>query len=217
MSYLAMAVRGLVACPFCREMFAENEAKECPLCSVALVPMSALPAREDHDEDEDESGIARDREKVAPDDKKLPWTFLGLGRGPLIVISVLGLAAFFFPWVHTFTPDKRVFSGADIAQRTGLTWGAFAAWFTMVPLVLSRRTVRSMQGARLIVAMLGAVPAMIAAILLLNPPKNAEARGLTIALRFEWDAAIYVTVALGVLAAALGALKFGGSSDTADN
>lgn len=207
-----MAVRGLVACPFCRELFAEKEAKECPLCSVALVPMSALPAAEEAD-DADEQGVVRDGEKAAADEKRLPFTFLGLGRGPLIVISLLGLVAFFLPWVHTFTPDKRVFTGADIAQRTGLTWAAFAAWFTMVPLVLSRRTVRSMQGARLIVAMLGAIPALVASVLLFNPPKSAEARGLTIALRFEWDGAIYATVALGVLAAALGVLKFGGSSD----
>lgn len=214
MSYLVPTVRGLVACPFCREIFPEREEKTCPLCSVALVPLSSLPARDDHDDDdESDGGVAHDRPRAAPEDAPLPWTYLGLARGPLLLLAALGLVAFFLPWVHTITPDRRVFSGADIAQRTGLAWGAFAAWFTMVPLVLSRRTARAMQGARLIVAVLGAVPATVAATLLLNPPKSAEVRGLTIALRFEWDGAIYATVALGVLAAALGALRFGGSSD----
>ncbi len=214
MSYLVPTVRGLAACPFCREIFPEREETACPLCSVALVPLSSLPPREeDEHDDEADGGVAHDKARLAPEEKPLPWTYLGLARGPLLALAALGLISFFLPWVHTFTPDRRVFTGADIAQRTGIAWGAFAAWFTMVPLVLSRRTPRAMQGARLIVALLGAVPATVAATLLLNPPTSAQARGLTIALRFEWDGAIYATVALGVLAAALGALRFGGSSD----
>ncbi|MCC6646730.1 MAG: hypothetical protein IT374_14295 [Polyangiaceae bacterium] len=215
MSYLAMTVRGLVACPFCREIFPEREQRACPLCSVALVPLSSLPPRDDHelDAEAEAEGVAHDRPRPAPEEQRLPWTYLGLARGPLLALSALGLLAFFLPWVHTFTPDKRVFTGADIAQRTGVAWGAFAAWFTMLPLVLSRRTARAMQGARLIVAVLGAVPVTVALTLLLNPPRSAEARGVVIALRFEWEPAIYATVALGVVAAALGALRFGGSSD----
>ncbi len=34
---------GLLACPFCREMFEEGEAKTCPVCGMALTEFAKLP------------------------------------------------------------------------------------------------------------------------------------------------------------------------------
>lgn len=129
------------------------------------------------------------------------------------MLCVLGLVAFCLPWVHTFTPDCRVFTGIDIARRTGLTWAAGVAWFTLLPVLMSRRTIRTMLGARLVVAMLGAVPAICTLVLLMNPPSSAEARGVTVHLRYTWDPAIYATLVLGLVTAAVGALRFGGRPD----
>ena len=42
----------LLACPFCREMFEEGEAKACPVCGMALTQFDKLPPSLDaiHDE-----------------------------------------------------------------------------------------------------------------------------------------------------------------------
>lgn len=204
MSYAATAVQGLEACPFCREHFPRGEASECPLCGVALIAAAKLPTAAPTDED----GVP-----VSPEDEVMPWGYWGRARGPLIVLCVLGLVAFCLPWVHTFTPDRRVFTGIDIARRTGLTWAAGVAWFTLLPVLMSRRTIRTMLGARLVVAMLGAVPAICTLVLLMNPPSSAEARGVTVHLRYTWDPAIYATLVLGLVTAAVGALRFGGRPD----
>ena len=43
---------GLLACPFCHEMFEEGEAKACPVCGMALTKFEKLPLSLDaaHDE-----------------------------------------------------------------------------------------------------------------------------------------------------------------------
>ena len=39
------AAVGLVACPFCREMFEHTEAKQCPVCGMGLRNLADLPRR----------------------------------------------------------------------------------------------------------------------------------------------------------------------------
>jgi hypothetical protein len=202
MGYAATAVRGLEACPFCKEMFPSGETEECPLCGVKVVAANKLP-----EPSTDDDGVPID-----PDETVLPWTYFGLARGPLIVLCALGLAAFCMPWVHTFAPDKHVFTGIDIARRTGVTWSAGVAWFTLLPLILSRRSIRQMRGARLAIAVLAMIPALAAASLLLHPPTGAQAHGVTFSLLYKWDPAIFATVALGLIATALGAARFGGDA-----
>jgi hypothetical protein len=204
MGYALVAVRGLEACPFCHEMFPKGETDECPICGVRVVPASRLPESAPTDED----GVPRD-----PAAEVLPWMFLGRARGPLLLIAVLGGIAFCLPWVHTFTPDRRVFTGIDIARRTGLTWAVGVAWFTLLPLVGSRRTIAGMRGARLAAAVLSAIPMLVTLALLLNPPRSAEVRGIVVHLRFAWDPWIFVTLGLAAVATFLSAFRFGGKVD----
>ena len=203
MSYAATVVQGLEACPFCRELFPRGEARECPLCGVRLVAASKLP----------EPAVAlADDETAAPKDPAeeiFPWLHWGHGRGPMIACAMLGLALFAMPWVHMFAPDRRVFSGIELASRAQIAWSVGVAWFTLLPLVLSRRTVRDMLGARLAMAVLAAIPAVTCALLLLRPPRGAEAHGVTIPMRFMWDPAIYGSLALGVFAVIFTLLVFG--------
>src|SRR4051812_39510676 len=44
---LAVPVQGLVACPFCRELFPVGEAGSCPECGLDLTALSNLPPSHD--------------------------------------------------------------------------------------------------------------------------------------------------------------------------
>ena len=202
MSYAATVVQGLEACPFCRELFPRGEARECPVCGVRLVSASKLP---------DPSAVDAGDE-IAPKDaaeEVLPWLHLGHARGIMIVCAAVGLALFAMPWVHMFAPDRRSFTGIELAARAQITWSVGVAWFTLLPLVLSRRTVRDMLGARLPMAVLAAIPVVTCSLLLLRPPQGAQAHGITIPMRFTWDPAIYASLALGVIAIAITLARFG--------
>ena len=44
MSYaVPRSMSGLVACPFCRQMFAAEEARACPECGLGLQALAKLP------------------------------------------------------------------------------------------------------------------------------------------------------------------------------
>jgi hypothetical protein len=144
---------------------------------------------------------------LQPELEELPWHYLGRGRGVLMVCAVLGFLAFFGPWVDMRAPEIQVITGFALAKRTGWTWGAAVGWFTLLPVVLSRRSIDQMRGARVAAAFLGAVPLVTAAILLLRPP---HAR--LVPLRFEWGWGIYATALIGLVATAA-AIRFGGRSD----
>lgn len=196
-------MRGLVACPFCRELYPVGERQRCPFCDVELIRSSRLPPADPALEGGESAP------PPSPDERRLPWWSPAYGRGPLALLALAGLAAFALPWVRLETPDRVVFSGADVARRTGLGWAAAVAWFTLLPLVLSRRSARAMRGVRPITVVLAAIPAIVAGSLLANPPTSAQARGVIVQLRFEWGAGLVATFALGLVAAALGAFVFG--------
>jgi hypothetical protein len=192
----------LVACPFCREVFprpARSErGGECPLCGVKLVAFRSLPAAEGEPEDEAE----------APEWEKLPIRYAGRGRGALAASAVLGLAAFVAPWIHMTMPDVVTFSGVDIARRLGWAWAAGVAWFVLFPIVVSRRSIMQMRGARVAVAFLATLPATTAVLLLARPPHGT--RGVPLHFTFAWG--LYATLALSVVAAVV-AVTFGGRVD----
>ncbi|HEU4534910.1 MAG TPA: hypothetical protein VFS00_12360, partial [Polyangiaceae bacterium] len=119
-------MRGLVACPFCRELFPAGERRRCPVCEVDLVRSSRLPPA-DPALDGDASGPP----PPGPDDRRLPWWSPAFGRGPLALLALAGLVAFALPWVRLDAPERVVFTGADVARRTGLAWAAAGAWFTL--------------------------------------------------------------------------------------
>lgn len=214
MSYAAVLVRGLVACPFCREMFPRGEHRECPTCGVALVAADKLPEKLEGYDDELAEDAPNVEKKAAIDPlaERLPWTYWRRGRGVMAALAVLGLAAFALPWVDLYAPDRLALSGIDIARRTGLTWACGVAWFTLLPAVLSRRTIRGMRGARLAAFVLSAIPAICAGSILTHPPASAHVHGMTMMLRYSWAPGVWLTLALG-LGASVASYFFGGRTD----
>ena len=192
---------GLLACPFCREMFEDGEAKACPVCGMALTKFENLPLS--HDAVHDEGGVP-----TAPELETLPWTFFGRGKGPLLVLGFAGAALFFLPWVQLTLPYIDAKSGFDLAhQRIGWLWAAFVGWTVLIPTVLSRRSITQMRGARVAAAFLSAIPAVSVAILLAKPP-----HGGLIPVRYTWDWPIYAMLGVSLLAIAF-AVRLGGRVD----
>ncbi len=192
----------LLACPFCREMYDRREQRACPVCGVALVALAKLgPSSEAHDD-------AAADEAERPEHRRLPVTFIGRGRGLLAALAVLGLIAFFLPWVRLTLPDFVDYSGFEVARRLGWTWGAAVAWFVLLPTVVTRRSIMQMRGARVAAAFLAAVPGVTAAILRLRPPHGAHG----VPLRFTFGPGLYASLGLS-LAAVLVGLFFGGRVD----
>lgn len=173
----------------------------CPACGLLLTDLAKLPPSPAlEDADDDDFGIPRE-----PHLEPLPPFFLARGRGALLGLCFLGLAAFFLPWVHMSAPDVQVLSGADLAKRAGWIWSAAVGWFVLLPLVLTRRSIDQMRGARVAAAMLSAIPAVTASVLMLFPPKSK-----LVPLAFEWGLGIQASLALGVVATVV-AIRFGGT------
>src|SRR5690606_29915429 len=97
-------------------------------------------------------------EIVHPAERDLPKTYFGRGRGALLLLSVLGLACFFAPWVVMTRPELASYSGFDLARgRAGWLWGGAVAWFILGPLVYTRRSVARMRGVRIICCLFAAM------------------------------------------------------------
>jgi hypothetical protein len=190
---------GLVACPFCREMFERGEARVCPECGLPLEDITKLPPTAAFDEEE---------ERLPPDMVTLPWTYAARGRGLLSAISLLGLGAFFLPWVSESAPEIRELSGLDFAVRLSWMWAPFAAWFVMLPIVLSRRTIHAMRGARLAIALLATIVIATVVLRVAVVPESSRLRPV----RFQWAYGLYATFVLG-LGALASAIRFGGRVD----
>jgi hypothetical protein len=197
------AMAALKACPFCRKLYTSGEASACPDCDVALVAMSQLPPSLDALQEE-----AAEGQITFPENQLLPTTYMGRGRGALLVLSALGLFAFFLPWVELTSPDAVVYSAFDLARgRAGFLWGGATAWLVMIPLVITRRTIARMRGVRIVTVMFAAMTLCEVLMLWLLPPR----RGLTpLELHFRYG--LFVSGAISI-AAMLVAARFGGSLD----
>ena len=197
----ATSMTGLYACPFCREMFKPSEARTCPECGVALTALSKLPPSLELEED-----------KLFDDDPPhmeiLPWTYARRGRALLLGLAVLGIVMFFAPWVRETAPEIQELSGAEFARKLGWLWAPAVAWFVMIPLVLSRRSIYKMRGARVAVAFLAGVVLTTVGVRLAFTPPSSPLRPL----RFEWAWGIYATAIVGA-AALIAAVRFGGKLD----
>ncbi len=192
---------GLLACPFCREMFKVGEASVCPVCGMKLTSFDKLPLS--LDAAHDEGGVP-----TAPELEELPWTFLGRGKGPLVALGLVGATLFFLPWVRLTLPYVDAKSGFDLAhQRIGWLWAAFVGWTVLIPTVLSRRSIVQMRGARVAAAFLSAIPAVSVAVLLAKPP-----RGSLVPVRFTWDWPIYAMLLVSLVALVFAA-RLGGRID----
>ncbi len=198
------AVSALLACPFCRQLFPQGEASECPECNVALVRMDKLPPSQEVLEAEALAG-----EITPPEHRDLGWGYFGRGRGLLIGLCVLGLFAFFAPWVELRAPEQIVASGFDLARgRAGWLWGGAVGWFTMIPLVWTRRTIAKMRGVRIICVLFAALTLAEVAMMLSLPPQSSRLRPVDL----SWGWGIYASGILS-LVAALVASRFGGRVD----
>lgn len=192
---------GLLACPFCREMFEEGEAKACPVCGMELTKFEKLPVS--IDAVHDDGGVP-----LSPEHEVLPWNHLGRGKGVMAVLALIGAVLFFLPWVRLTLPYIDAKSGFDLAhQRIGWLWASFVGWSVLIPTVLSRRTIAQLRGARVAAAFLSAIPAVAVTILLSKPP-----RGGLIPVRYTWDWPIYGVLAVSLVAIAV-AVRLGGRAD----
>jgi hypothetical protein len=203
LGYSSRSMAALQACPFCRKLFTSDEAKSCPDCDVALVAMSQLPPSLDALEDEASQG-----QIALPENQPLPSTYLGRGRGALLLLSALGLVSFFLPWVELTLPETVTYSAFDLARgRAGWLWGGATAWLVMIPLVLTRRTIARMRGVRVVTVMFASMTLIEAFMLWVLPPR----RGMTpLDLHFRYGLFLSGAISLvGMLVAA----RFGGSLD----
>ncbi len=193
---------GLVACPFCRELFKPNEHASCPVCGMKLESLAKLPLSHD--------AVTEGAAITAPEMEKLPFHFIGNGRGPLVLLAAIGLTFFLLAWVHRTLPDDLVLTGAGVASRLGWPWACGVAWFLLIPFTLSRRTVHHMQTGRVAVAFLAAIPGVTAIALFANPPRPQRLpMGLELPLKFTWGWALYATLVTSIVAIIV-ASTFGG-------
>jgi hypothetical protein len=181
-------------------MFERSESQTCPVCGVSLVAFERLPIS---DEALSEDGVTRQ-----PEWEPLSPTYLRRGRGALAVLAVAGLVVFFAPWVNLTMPDVVSYSGFELARRLGWAWGAGVGWFILLPMVVTRRSIMKMRGARVAASFLAAVPGLTATLLLARPQHGAHG----VPLHYTWGWGLFATLALSVVAVAF-ALFFGGRVD----
>jgi hypothetical protein len=192
---------GLNACPFCRQLFPANEAPVCPDCGLKVESLTKLPPSYDAQLEEPE-------EPVPPHMETLPWTYAGRGRALLLAIAVAGILAFFAPWVRESAPEVRDLSGFGLARISGLFWAPVVAWLVAIPLVLSRRSIYKMRGARVAVGFLAGIALLSVANLLAFPPKSSR----HLVRHIEWQWGIYASAAIAAAGVAAG-VRFGGRLD----
>lgn len=189
---------GLLACPFCRQLFTPGEAERCPECALALKPLASLPPS--YEALADEPLV-----EIAPEDERRPFTDFSLGRGALAALAALGVTLFFTPWIVERAPEIAVRSGFDLAARQSFWWAAAIAFFVMIPLVLSRRTIRAMRGARVAVAFLAAMVLVTVIVRMAFGPSSGPYRPV----RYDWGWGLYATGALALLILSISP-RFGG-------
>jgi hypothetical protein len=163
--------------------------------------MSKLPPSYDAKLDEPE-------EPIPPHMETLPWTFAGRGRGALFGLAVLGVVAFFMPWLHEKAPELRDLSGFAFAQKLGWLWAAGIAPFVLAPLVATRRSIFRMRGARVAIAFLAVIMLLTVGMRMGVVPHSSSIRPV----RFEWGWGMYAS---GLIAIAILAMApfFGGRLD----
>jgi hypothetical protein len=189
----------LLACPFCRTMYRRGEGKACSVCGVTLVPFESLPPSAD--------ALAEEPlVPVLPEDERLPWSYWRRGRGALLLLSVLGLAFFFLPWVRIELPEVAVRSGFELARgRAGWLWGGATGFLVLLPLVGSRRTIYQLRSIRPIAIAFSAVTLGEIALMVAMPP-----RARYVPVEIHWAYGLYGSALVSLLATGF-AIVLGGS------
>ncbi|MCH2107693.1 MAG: hypothetical protein MK135_00045 [Polyangiaceae bacterium] len=179
-SCYAQVMGELLACPFCRELYSRGEAEVCPGCELRLVPLHRLPPSYQAEQEDHLEGT-----QDAPYDRNLGWRWLGRGRGPLLFLSSCGLLLFFCPWASFLRPDPLDLSGFDMA-KTFAPWlfGGAIGWFLLIPLLLTRTTIRRLRGLRVIASLFSALTLGEVLLLAQRPPSGS--RYFSYGFEYEW-------------------------------
>jgi len=200
---------GLRACPFCRELFTDDETDTCPECGLTVKDLASLPPSPDADALLAEEHGSRPLEHTIPQAENLPWTDLSRGRGILALVALAGMVAFYLPWAIQTMPESVRYTGAELAKSRGLFWMTFTSWLVLIPAVLSRRTIVKMVGARAACVLLAVAPAIQCGFLLTRPTRIIV-KGLP--FEYHWGLGFYATLALSLVATFF-AFRFGGRLD----
>ncbi len=203
---------GLRACPFCRELFTEDEGDVCPDCGVALRDHAELPLSPEAEALIHEEAAAKPHEHTIPQAEPLPWRDLSRGRGVLLACALGGLAAFYvLPWMQQTLPHAVTYTGPELARHmTRHFWATFTAWLVLFPAVASRRTLLKMHGARPALVVLSALPGVWCATLLLKGTRVVDRMG--VAHEWQWGVGFWATLALSIVATVV-SFRFGGRLD----
>ena len=201
--YAVAPMAELLACPFCRELYSQDEQLEnCPDCGVALQRLRDLPPSPE---------IRLEMEAVAEQTPvehrtRAFWDWRR-GRGALVGLSVAGIAAFFLPWIALSLPETAELSGYFLARHfAGWLWGGAVGWFILIPLTLTRRTIAQMRGVRIVTTLFAGLT-LAEILLLVSLPATRHSR---VPVQFEWQWGLWVSAAISALGAAI-ATRFGGS------
>lgn len=193
-------VSDIYACPFCRQLFTQGEVEVCPDCDLRIRPLAELPPSH-------EAELLEPEDRPPPEDELKSWTYTGRGRGALILVALVGIAVFFAPWLHETAPEIRTWSGWQFSKQLAWIWAGGLGWFVMLPLVVTRRTIRQMRGARVAVAFLAAMVLLTVTTRLAITPRSHP----LIPLRYQWGWGMYAAGFLAIMALVL-AWRFGGST-----
>lgn len=179
----------LLACPFCRELYGDDEAERCPHCDLVLVPLASLPPSAD---------ALAEQPPEAPEDQRFGFFFLGAGRGLGLLLNLAGLACFFLPWFSLARPDPVLLSGADLA-RGNAPWllGGALGFALNLPLLLSRRSLYELTGVRAVAFTFALMTACEVIVLVLKPPLQTS----YFSVGLSQETGLWASFVLSVLAA----------------
>jgi hypothetical protein len=149
-----------------------------------------------------------ERRYVRPEDRPLPWTYLGRGRGSLLLLSACGMSLFFVPWLTMVQPEETTFSGFELARAgAAWLWAGPVAWLVLFSLVLTRHTVVQMRGVRIISTLFASLTLVGIGLLVVLPASSSR-----VPVEFLWAWGLYAS-ALVSAAGTLVAVRFGGRHD----
>jgi hypothetical protein len=196
-------VAQIFACPFCREMWSDDEGvTHCPECDVDLLPLHELPPSA-------ETVLEREAEldQIPEEWRRRSLFDVGRGRGWLVLLALLGIVGFFQPWFVLRKPDEIVLSGFRIARHfAGWVWAGVIGWFILIPVVLTRRSIGGMRSVRAVCALFASLTAG-EILVLANVTPTSKVR---VPIEFGWAWGLFFSATVSIFGTIV-ALNFGGT------
>ena len=193
---------GLLACPFCREMFEEGEAKSCPVCGMKLAKFDKLPPS--LDAVHDEGGVpARARARAASPGPTSVAARARSSRSASRASCSSSCPGCSSP-CRTSTPSRASISRTSASAGCGRRSSAGSCSF---PPSSAAATSRSCVARAWRLRFSAQFPAIAVGILLAKPP-----RGGIVPVRYTWDWPIYAMLAVSLIAIVV-AVRLGGRAD----